>query len=367
MALLLPELKAQSGCEVKAIVHQHIPAKKYQREFIDGIEVIRVPSYGRLLFAPISPTFPYYLNKEISHFKPDILHIHMPNTSVFWLLLSSQARTIPWVIHWHSDVVSSDYATKLKYAYPFYRPFEQAMLKQSQVIIATSPDYLASSVALEKWQEKCQVVPLGLKVTDLPKLDQALPLKFNQIWKPGQPHLLSIGRLTYYKGYRYLIEAMQYVPDAQLIIVGTGELEASIKAQILELELAERVYLSGKLDYLTLHQLLKSCDIFCLSSIERTEAFGMVLLEAMAYAKPIVVSKVPGSGMNWVTQNNFNALFAEKENAKDFAQQLNKLVQNPELRKELGQKGKKRLLKNFQISKIASLSYKLYLKILGSN
>jgi len=353
MGILLPELKAQDNCEVKAIVHQHIPGQPYQREVIDQIEVIRVPSYGRLLFAPISPAFPFYLNREIHQFKPDILHIHMPNTSVFWLLLNRQARNIPWVIHWHSDVVSSQYATKLKYTYPFYRPFEKAMLRQSKAIIATSPDYLDSSQTLSPWRDKCHIIPLGLRLNDLPPLTESQGLDVNNFWQEGQTRLLSIGRLTYYKGHRYLIEAMQYVPNAQLVIVGTGELEASLNSQIQELNLTTRVQLSGKLDNHTLHDLLQSCDIFCLSSIERTEAFGLVLLEAMAYAKPIVVSKVEGSGMNWVTQDKLNALFAEKGNSQDFARQLNALIPSSKTQKRLGSNGRERLLDYFQIKTIS--------------
>jgi len=360
MALLLPELKAQSNCDVRAIVHQHIPFKTYQRKTVQNIEIIRVPSYGRLLFAPISPTFPYYLNKEIKQFKPDILHIHMPNTSVFWLLLSPLARKIPWVIHWHSDVVSSDYASKLKYAYPFYRPFEQAMLKQCQAIIATSPDYLASSQALAKWQDKSHVIPLGLKLEDLPQLNDPHVQKAEQFWQKGKTRLLSIGRLTYYKGQKYLIEAMQHIPDGQLIIVGIGEQEGALKEQIKSLNLEERVTLSGKLDYYSLHALLKSCDIFCLSSIERTEAFGLVLLEAMAYAKPIIISKVVGSGMNWVTQDKINALFAEKENSKELANQIKSLSNSAEKRQEYGTNGHKRLLKNYKIETISSKTMELY-------
>jgi len=153
---------------------------------------------------------------------------------------------------------------------------------------------------------------------------------------------------------------MQYVPNAQLIIVGTGELEVSLRKLVEELDLTEQVILTGKLDYKILHALLKSCDIFCLSSIERTEAFGLVLLEAMAYEKPIVISKVPGSGMNWVTQDQVTALFAKKENPDDFAQQLNTLITSLKLRENLGQNGKQRLLDFFQISTISSKTLNLY-------
>jgi len=78
--------QTKNNCIVKALVHNHQMSSTLQKETIDNIEIIRVPSYGRLLFAPVSPLFPYYLHKTLKSFQPDILHIHMPNTSVFWLL-----------------------------------------------------------------------------------------------------------------------------------------------------------------------------------------------------------------------------------------------------------------------------------------
>lgn len=365
MALLLPEMVKQSDCQIRAIVHQHGFSSQYCRETVQGVEVIRVPSYGRLLFAPVSPTFAYYLNREIQQFKPDILHFHLPNTSAFWALLSPAAKKIPWVLHWHSDVISSQYETKLKYAYPFYRPFEQAMLKQCQGIVTTSPNYLSSSEALKKWHHKTKVIPLGLNLEELPQLDETQRQQAESFWPTGKVRLLSIGRLTYYKGHKYLIEAMQRVPKGHLIIVGSGELENDLNKQIRSLNLDHQVTLTGKLDLNTLHALLKSCDIFCLSSIERTEAFGLVLLEAMSYAKPIVVSEVEGSGMNWVTQNQKTALFTQKENSSDLAKQLNTLIGSEKLRLEYGNNGYQRLMDNFRIESIGSQMHNFYADLIN--
>jgi glycosyltransferase involved in cell wall biosynthesis len=371
MQLLLAE-QVKQGCSVKAIVHQHnlpspIYASKIQSDEIDDVEIIRVTTYGRLLFAPISPSFPYHLNKIIKSFKPDILHIHVPNTSAFWVLFSSLAKKIPWVIHWHSDVVASEHDRLLALAYPFYRPFETALLKKSKAIISTSPDYLNSSLPLKKWKDKAEIIPLALDNHKLVTAGEGLDLSetlwnnFNQTAdNKKMTRLLSIGRLTYYKGYFDLINAMQFIPNAQLIIVGHGEQFDQLKSLIIQLNLQDRVYLAGKVDNDHLNKLLQSCHIFCMSSIERTEAFGLVLLEAMTHAKPIVITRVEGSGMNWVTQNNKTALFSEKQNPQDFAEKVNHLIKNPQLSKTLGDNGYQRLITEFNIETICQQTLKLY-------
>ena len=124
--------------------------------------VRRVPSYGTLLYAPLSPGFPAALRRQIRDFKPDLLHLHLPNTSAFWVLAMGCARQVRWVIHWHSDVVPSNIDGRMSIAYRFYRPFEQAVLNRAASVAATSDRYLASSEPLIRWRHKCVVIPLGL-------------------------------------------------------------------------------------------------------------------------------------------------------------------------------------------------------------
>ena len=121
--------------------------------------IYRAPSYGNLLFAPVSPAFPIYLLRLMANFKPHILHMHLPNISAFWAMVFSRARKIPWIVQWQSDVVFSEIHARLAAA---YRPFEQHLLRKAARIIVATPPYLSSSSALSKWREKCRVIPLGL-------------------------------------------------------------------------------------------------------------------------------------------------------------------------------------------------------------
>ncbi|MBK7002329.1 MAG: glycosyltransferase [Rhodoferax sp.] len=281
-----------TGMQAFALVHgQPLPE--------DPPWLWRVPVQAQLVYAPIALGYRRALRRAIAHFEPDVLHLHMPNNSVFWALTLGMARDIPWVVHWHSDVVVSQIRSALALAYYAYRPFEQAVLAQARRIVATSPAYLQASEPLSHWRHKCAVVPLGLAPPVLVDKDAAT----HAAWEPGRLRLLSIGRLAYYKGFETLITSASKLPGVQLLIAGDGELRAPLQALIdRQPGTAARVQLLGAVSEQEKHALLASCDVFCLASRERTEAFGMVLLEAMAHGKPCLVSDLAGSGMAWLVR-----------------------------------------------------------------
>ena len=147
LADLLPALQTQ-GVAAAALVHDEQPRRHGRWPSRDAaIPVYRVPCYGRLLYAPVSPQFPFWLVRALREFRPDLLHLHLPNTSAFWGLAVPAARRLPWIIHWHADVVASLLDRRLALAYRFYRPFEQRLLAASRAVIATGGRRLSVSVS----------------------------------------------------------------------------------------------------------------------------------------------------------------------------------------------------------------------------
>ncbi len=297
LADLVQTQRAQ-GIDSHALVHgQPLPD--------DPTWLRRVPVQWQLIYAPIALGFRAALARCIREIEPDVLHLHMPNNAVFWALTMASARRIPWVVHWHADVVTADIRLALRVAYLLYRPFEQAVLARAQRIIATSAPYLQASDPLRRWQHKCAVVPLAIRTTPaaMPPSQPVLALP----WLAGRLRLLSLGRLAHYKGFETLISAVGGASDLQLIIAGDGEerqrLQSLLKSCTYD-NATPNVQLLGAVSEDLKRQLFASCDVFCLASIERTEAFGVVLLEAMAHAKPCVVSQLPGSGMPWVVASS---------------------------------------------------------------
>ncbi len=347
---------------VTVLAHQHAwhwptyPLPSQPENYAD-IQLYRVPSYGRLLYAPISPHYPLWLKQVIKRHSPQILHLHLPNTSAFWALGQTAAQSIPWIIHWHSDV-TSQINRRLTLAYPFYRPFEQRLLAKAAAILVTSPPYLHSSPALQPWRSKCHIIPLGLDPQRLPLPNSQIIDWSHQQWQPHLTRFLCIGRLTYYKGHSLLLQALTQVPNGQLLIVGQGELQSQLNQLIKQWGLSPRVKLLGHLSTPNLQGLLCTCDAFCLPSLERTEAFGVVLLEAMRYGKPIIVSDIPGSGTAWVTGEG--SLKIPPGELPSLIGALQKMTVEDSLRERLGQSGQQRFFQEFTLQAVAQQISEVY-------
>lgn len=325
-----------------------------------------VPCYGRWLYTPVSPGFPLVLKRAIHDFKPHILHLHLPNTSAFWVLVVPSASRVPWVIQWQSDIVRSTVDRRLAWAYRFYRPLEQRLLRRAAVVVTSSEPYLETSQPLAPWRGKCRVISLGIDQKRLKMPDSAV-LRWAEegVWRPGKTRILSIGRLTYYKGHEVLIRAAAHMPDAHVLVVGQGDRERALKREISRLGLNGRVTLLGFLPDRNVQALLSTCDIFCLPSIERTEAFGLVILEAMAYGKPVVAADVTGSGMGWIIQHEKTGILVPPRDPVALADALLSLARDSVLRHRLYREAVKRFEDLFQIDEVAKKIHDLYRDVLS--
>lgn len=357
----LAQTQLADGKEVRILAHNHRSAATSTcRE--DGIDVIRAGCLGTLFFTPVSPTFRAELKQQIATFVPDIIHLHLPNPSAFWVMTLAAAKAVPWVIHWHADVVSSNLDWRVKLAYRFYHPLEQALLKRSRKVIVTSPPYLESSRPLQAWREKCRVIALGIS-SQQPSSSESSP---KNTWRNDVLRVLAVGRLTYYKGFEYLIRAAGQSSAIQINLVGEGEKREELLRLIRTEQLEDRVKLLGKLSDGALSRLLRSCDCLCLPSIERTEAFGMVLLEAARVGKPAVVGDVAGSGMSWVVQNGRTGMTVAPGDAEALATALNFLATHEETCREMGRLARERFDTMFHIEAVEKQVSELYIDILSS-
>ena len=344
LADLIDEQRRQ-GIDAHALVHgTPLPD--------DPPWVHRVPVQFNLVYAPMALGFRRALGQAIDRIKPDVLHLHMPNNSALWALTLPGARKVPWVVHWHSDVVVSNIKWSVALAYMLYRPFEQALLERAQQIFATSPPYLKASTALRPWVEKCDVVPLGINLRNTPGNPQAVQ-ETSSCWRAETKFkLLSIGRLTYYKGFEILIQAVSQMPEVELLIVGSGELQEPLEDLIRRTTppgAQPATRLLGAVDEDQKHALLAQCDLFCLASRERTEAFGVVLLEAMQHSRPCLVTDLPGSGMPWVVSHAHCGLHVPFEDVEAWRSSIARLQHDSALRDRLGKAGYKALHKHFSI------------------
>lgn len=345
-----------SGIDAFALVHGAPGAQAAPAD--DPFWLRRAPVWREVAFVPVALSFRAALARAITDFQPDYLHLHLPNVSPLWAFLLADARRLPWVIHWHSDVVASAHSRALRLLYPLFRPFEAALLERASLIVATSRPYLDSSVTLRPYREKCRVVPLGL---DASRLVAALPVASASACAPtegwlsgaGKLRVLAVGRLTYYKAFDTLIRACAAAPATELSIVGDGMERAALERLIIALGAQERVRLLGGVSDAVCAALYRECDVLCLPSRERTEAFGMVLLEAMALAKPVFASRLAGSGMTAVVLDGVTGRLLPVDDVDAWRDALSAAATDRPALRAMGAAGRQRFVARYDIAAVS--------------
>ena len=343
----LLEYLNKNGVRAELLCFGDATKKDFYKEFVLHSCKMNV----KLNSAPLSYDFVKTFIKIQKDF--DIIHVHSPNPLAEMLALFSNKKII---IHWHSDIV------RQKFTYFFYKPIQQKVLKKADKIICTSPQYLNTSKQLKDVKEKAVVVPLGLNP------ERLLSSKEDERYKEflentkGKKIILSIGRLVEYKGFEYLVEAGRYLSnDKIIVIIGGGKLYKYLKEKIKKLNLEDKVILFGRVNSIVSY--LKACDAFVLPSISKNEAFGLVLVEALFFGKPLITTNVEGSGMNYVNQHNITGLVVPPKDPKTLAEAINKILSDENLYNYFSENAKKRF-EEFRIDTIGNKIIKLYEEVL---
>ncbi|MCF6300023.1 MAG: glycosyltransferase [Proteobacteria bacterium] len=315
--------------KVTVVVHNHAFKSLFSTTRIDQsdkLKIIRQKSIRPVMFTPIMLGVNKLINAIIEQQNIDVIHISWPNPSAFLLLLNKKARKIPWVIQWQSDMVTKHSSFLLKIIYRFIKPLENLMLKQATTIIASTQYYLDSSNSLKKFTHKTAVIALGMNEQNIKKSTASIQ-QVKQPWQADGLKIFSLGRLTFYKNHKLLIQASQNIENCQLIITGEGTLKKTLLKLVDQHQLQKKVKLTGSLSWDQVNALYKSCDIFCLASNDRAESYGLVLLEAMIHNKIILVADTAGSGMKWLAENYNKGFLFKSDDVNDLSKQV-KYIQN---------------------------------------
>jgi rhamnosyl/mannosyltransferase len=231
-----------------------------------------------------------------------------------------------------------------------------AVLERADVIVASSSEYIASSPILTRFREKVQVIPLGI---DLPAEPAASP---EERGRTG-PRFFFLGRLVPYKGLPVLVEAFREVPGT-LWIGGTGPLEPPVKARAAQAGLNGRVEFLGEVSDQERLRRFAACDAFVLPSVSRAEAFGLVLLEAMAMGRPVVVSDLP-TGVRMLVEDGVTGYRFPPGDSKALAAALRRLAEDPAKARQMGAEGRRRVRQRWTTELMVSGYLKLYNRLCG--
>jgi glycosyltransferase involved in cell wall biosynthesis len=318
---------------------------------IDGVPVTRVHVPISVAGAPICPGMLWHIRKN----RPDIIHLHLPNPTGVLAVLASGYRG-PVVVTWHSDIVRQRRLARL------YQPIERLLLRQCAAIVASSPAYIASSPVLREHADRCRSIPFGIDAEkfDDRHVDQSLVRELRQRF--GSRMILSVGRLVYYKGIQFLIQAMEKV-DAKLVIIGEGPMRPALEQEVAARGIADRVTFLGRInDHLPTY--FHAAEVFALPSCERSEAFGIVQLEAMASGKPVINTQID-SGVPYVSLDGITGITVQPRSSDAMAAALNRLFDDPELRRRMGHAGRHRVQKEFNLELMVRRTLDIYEEVGG--
>ena len=302
-------------------------------EKINGVNVWRAASWGRLLSLPISFDF-FRLFKKINK-NYDLLLIHQPfplASLARFLFLDKKKLVAIW---YHSDIV------RQKLLYWLVYPFLYLDLKSAKVIFVSSHRLAQESPLLKKFLNKCHVIPFGVDLNAY-QIDYSSPV-IDLRARYGR-FMLAVGRLVYYKGYLDLLEAMKLAPG-KLLVIGCGPLEVRMKKIIIDNCLEDRVVIISDCPQ-NLIPYYQACEFLVFPSNARSEAFGLVQVEAMACGKPVINTNLP-TGVPEVSVSQESGLTVSVGDIGQLSVAIKSLWEDDGLRLELGRGAKRRVEVNF--------------------
>lgn len=285
--------------------------------------------------------------------KADVIHYHYPWPFMDLVHFATRVKK-PTVVTYHSDIINQKHLLKL------YRPLKQRFFVSVNRIVATSPNYFATSDILEKFSDKVSVIPIGLDKTSYP-----LPTSDRlQFWseKLGKKFFLFVGVLRYYKGLHILIEAAKGT-DYPIVIVGAGPIEQKIKVQAERLGV-RNIHFLGHLTDEDKVTLLKLCYGFVFPSHLRSEAFGISLLEGAMYGKPMISSEI-GTGTTFINIGNETGLVVPPSDPVALQQAMRYLWEHPAEAEEMGRRAEERYWKYFTAEQMVKSYVDLYSTLAG--
>lgn len=321
--------------------------------FNDCGRILCVPTWFKLAATMIAPALVFRLHKIKKEY--DIIHIHHPDPMACAALFFSGYKG-KVVLHWHSDIL------KQKTLLKFYTPFQKWLIKRADVIVGTTPVYVEESPYLQAVQHKVTAIPIGVPMA-LP--GEEIVMRIRQQYD-GKKIILSVGRLVEYKGYEYLIKAAGYLDDDYVILIGGGgPLKDELQTLINKEGVSGKVKLVGFIPDEELPGYFGACDLFCLSSVWKTEAFAIVQIEAMSCGKPIVATNIKGSGVSWVNADGISGLNVEPRDEKALAGAISRILSDEGYYKQLATGASGRYKTMFTREKMVNTCLELYKNLCG--
>ena len=345
--------QAELGMEPRVFCMNHEPGPtRVERDGpVEVTRFARAASVAKLDYCPD-------LVRALRRAEADVLHLQVPNPTMILALLAARPR-IPMVVTYQSDVVKQRLRAAL------FRPLERLVYRRARVILPTSPTYAEGSSFLRPYGDRIRVLPMGIDLKPYLEPSQADRDEAAAIRaRLGGPLWVGCGRLIYYKGFHNAVRALPNVPG-RLLLVGGGPERPALEAEATRLGVLDRVEFLGAMPYQRVIPYYLAADAFWFPSNARSEAFGIVQVEAMAAGCPVINTSIPHSGVAWVSRHEESGLTVPVDDPDALAAAARRLLEEPGLRDRLVRAGRARVAADFDHRVMARRSLDVYRDVLG--
>lgn len=280
----------------------------------------------------------------------DVVHLHYP-----WPFMDivhfATRHGKPTVVTYHSDIVRQQTLLKL------YRPLKNHFFDSVDRIVATSPNYLATSSVLNRFRQKVVEITYGLDKSTYPPAPMARLESWREKLGGMRRFFIFVGMLRYYKGLHILLDALEGV-NYPVVIVGSGPVESELREHASRLGLRNIHFLGAVSDEDKVALLQLSYAIVFPSHL-RSEAFGISLLEGAMFGKPMISSEI-GTGTSYININGETGLVVPPSNPSAFRDAMSFLWVHPDVATEMGARAEARYWELFTAEKMAASYANLY-------
>jgi len=349
--LLSEGIAARPGAEVTVVCSSE--SARTSVDQVGAVRVVRAATFGRIARAPVSPSLTFWLRR----LQPDILHFHHPNPTGELACLLARPRC-PVVLTYHCDIVRQKRLLRI-YRHPLRR-----FLRRVDHILVTSAATLDRNPMLEPHRARCEVLPLGIRAADLEESERTREVAAGLRREHPGPFILFVGRMRPYKGIPVLIDAIARTPGT-LVLVGQGESEEAIRAKVRRDGLSDRVVFTGDVPQADLRGYYQAADLFVLPSLDRSEAFGLAMVEAMHCGIPVISTRV-GTGTSHVNQDGITGLEVPPGDAEGLAAGIRWILEHPDEARRMGEAARERSLR-FTHAAMVDRTASLYQELLSRN
>lgn len=326
-----------------------------EEERHEGIRIMRTKQTMNLYTTPVTPQ----LKRDILVEDWDMVHTHAPPPlSSYYIAKAKKKANFPVVMTYHCDleipVKFGSFITDI-----YRKTFGRYTLKRMDSVFVTTETYAATSKAV--WDAHAKVIPLGVDIERFRPDNSGKEIR-KRYGLGRSKVVMFVGRLAYHKGVNHLIEAAGIYTKAKYLIVGAGPKEAAFKRLAAASRNSKNIIFTGKASDKDLPKFFAACDVLVLPSVSRLEAFGFVVLEALATGRPVITSDMPG--MREVVVDGVDGFLAEPMNPHDIARKLKNLLEDDDMRRRFGANGRLKVEQRFTWPRITKMVLERYEHVL---